>query len=372
MRRRSWQVLGLGAAVIAILVLIFVMLSTPQPVAVPASPTFALPSARTSASTTVVPSASASAPPSPSAGSWSRGMYIQTIDPKQGLIPTNTRLVSVTRTLQRTEVHNEMTWLAVGPWSTDGTAVIADDQSTVESVVIWPDSLTKLPTGTQSWTWLDAVTVAAVGPTAEANDKLAIVRVDAHTGQVLKREPVDAWPYGSMVRPTGDWIAFSTVAPDAPNFEAITVSTTQRVSSGPRTLAAGWLPDGRLVFVLETDTESTVEVRDPARPDATVLGRFAVAVEVLAQPSSAVIVVHDPRIDKNQLWTLRGTVQRAVPLQYSFYGQLRLDSLSHDGHTASFSMPAQPPVGVRTGVIDLDTGAVTFICEGGCWGLSIN
>ena len=371
--RRSWQVFGLGGAVIAILVLIVVMSSAPQPIAVPASPTtLALPSASASASRTVAPSASASASPSPSAASWSRGMYIQTIDPKQGLIPTNTRLVSVTPTLQRAEVHNELRWLAVGPWSRDGTAVIAESQSAVESIVIWPDSLTRLPTATQSWTWLDAATVAAVGPTAEANDKFAIVRVDAHTGQVLKREPVEAWPYGSMVRPTGDWIAFSTVAPDAPNFEAITASTTQRVSSGARTLAAGWLPDGRLVFVRETDAESTIEVRDPARPDATVLGRFAFAVEVLAQPSSAVIVVHDPRIDKNQLWTLRGTVQRAVPLQYSFYGQLRLDSLSHDGHTASFSMPEQSPVGVRTGVIDLDTGAVTFICESGCWGLSIN
>jgi hypothetical protein len=144
------------------------------------------------------------------------------------------------------------------------------------------------------------------------------------------------------------------------------------VSSGPRTVPAGWLPDGRFVFVRRSAPTPTVEVRDPARPDATVIGRFDFPIEVLAQPSSRVVVVYDARIDKNQLWTLRGAEQRAVPLQYSFYGQLRLESLSHDGHTASFSMPELPGVGLRTGFIDLDTGLVTFICDGGCYGLTIN
>ena len=391
MRVHRWQALGLGAAILLVLVLIVVLSAAPR-TGVSASPTIALASGTRSASpvvtspdpsssTTSAPTASVPVPSASGAASWSRGMYLQLIDPQVGLVPSNTRLISVTRALQRSVVHNEMAWWpwSSGPWSPDGTAVVAADQSG-QSFIIWPDSLTKLPprsafsAALPMWTWLDAGTVAAVAAAA-TSDELGLVRVDAHTGQILKRDAIIAWPYGSTVSPTGDWIAFSTAAPDGPNYEAITASTTQRVSSGPHTLSAGWLPDGRLVFVRQSGPNPTVEVRDPARPDATVLGRFDFPIspfQVLAQPSSAVVVVYDPRIDKNQLWTLRGTERRAVLLQYAFYGWLQLESISHDGRTASFSMPEMLGVGVRTGFIDLDTGAVIFICDGGCWGLVIN
>lgn len=374
MRVRVWQALGLGAAIILVLVLIVVLSAAPR-TGVSASPTIALASGTPSASpavvsspnpsssTTSAPTASVPIPSASGAASWSRGIYLQ------GPQTDNTRLISVTRALQRSEVHNEIAWFSLGPWSPDGTAVVAADRSVVQSVVIWPDSLTKLPPTPERWTWLDAGTVAAVVP---AEPESALIRADARTGQILKRDAIIAWPYGSTVSPTGDWIAFSTAAPDGPNYEAITASTTQRVSSGPLTVPAGWLPDGRFVFVRQSGPNPTVEVRDPARPDATVLGRFEFPIEVLAQPSSAVVVVHDPRIDKNQLWTLRGAAQRAVPLQYAFYGQVWLESISHDGRSASFSLPSMGVVGLRTGFIDLDTGAVTFICDGGCWGLVIN
>jgi len=384
---RTWPALGLVAAAVLLVLVLIVVLSAPPRTEVAASPTIALASGTAAASAVVVPSPTASSAstsalsasvpvrPAPGGTGWSRGVYVA-VDPQTGPTLPSIRLISVTRALQRDEVHNEISWglAPLGPWSPDGTAVVA---AAAQSFVIWPDSLTKLPTSTSTttmavlmWTWLDAGTVAAVVPVA--NDGMDLVRADAHTGQVLKRDAIIAWPFGSTVSPKGDWIAFSTNAADAPNYEAVTASTTERVSSGRRTTPAGWLPDGRFVFVREGTADSTVEVRDPARADAAVLGRFSFSIEVLAQPSSPVIVVHDPRIDKNQLWTLRGTEQRAVPLQYAFYGQVRLESISHDGRTASFTMPAMPGVGVRTGFIDLDTGGVTFICDGGCLGLVIN
>jgi hypothetical protein len=369
-RTRTWQALALAASVLVILVVIFALSSTPRS-DVPASPTIAV---EPGTQTAVVTSPNAS--PS-GAVAWSRGMYLETIDPQLGLAHSNTRLISITRTLQRSQVHNEIAWTSIGPWSPDGTAVVAAEFGG-QVFVIWLDSLTKLPPTSGSsgtfpvWTWLDAATLGAVIPAGPTSDEWTLVRVDAHTGQILKRDAIVAWPFGSTVSPKGDWTSFVTAGADGREYEALTVSTTQRVSSGPLTMSAGWLSDGRFVFVRQSSATPTVEVRDPTGPEATVVGRFDFPIEVLAQPSSSVIVVHDSRIDKNQLWTLRGAAQRAVPLQYSFCGQLRLESLSHDGHSASFSMPEVPGVGLRTGFIDLETGAVTFICDGGCFGLVIN
>jgi len=82
-----------------------------------------------------------------------------------------------------------------------------------------------------------------------------------------------------------------------------------------------------------------------------------------------VIVAHDVRT--NQFWTIRGTTQRAVPLQTALTGQVILDSISHDGRTLSFSQPGFGE-SQRTGTIDLESGVVTFMCSGGCLRLMIN
>ena len=116
-------------------------------------------------------------------------------------------------------------------------------------------------------------------------------------------------------------------------------------------------------------TESTVEVRDPARPEATVLGRFSDLVQALAQPNSPVVVVHDLRA--NQISTLRGAVQRVVPLQSSYAPGNTLEGISRDGRTLTFS-GGTSPVGTLTGTIDLDTGAFAYVCDTGCWRLAVN
>jgi hypothetical protein len=60
-----------------------------------------------------------------------------------------------------------------------------------------------------------------------------------------------------------------------------------------------------------------------------------------------------------------------VPAQAALTGQVILESISHDGRTVSFSQPGNTPP-ARTGVIDLQTGAVTFMCAIGCWRLVVN
>ena len=324
---------------------------TPSPIAIAVTPTAAVTGAPT-AVTNATPSVIAAA-------AWSRGIYLQAVDPAIGFYASNTRLMSVTRTLQRAELHGEVAWLYLGPWSPDGTAVVGGDR-TGASYVIWPDALTKLPQ--TNWTWLDAATLTGVILTT--NNNVDLVRVDARSGQIQKREPLGAIGMsGAVVSPTGDWVAFSTAVPDSPG-EAITLSPTQRVTSGPRTFPAGWLPDGRFVFIRQ-GAVTTVEARDPGRSDATVLGRFTTIIEALAQPSSAVVVVHDVRT--NQLWTLRGGEPRAVPLQVTFTDQVMMDSISRDGRTLTFSGP-----GNRTGTIDLESGVVTYMCDAGCWRLVVN
>lgn len=114
---------------------------------------------------------------------------------------------------------------------------------------------------------------------------------------------------------------------------------------------------------------STVEVRDPARPDATVVGRFGDVLQALAQPSATVIVVHDLRA--NQLSTLRGAVQRVVPLQSAYAQGNTLEGISRDGRTVTFS-GGNSPVGTLTGTIDLETGAFLYMCTTGCWKLAVN
>ena len=313
--------------------------------------------AATTAAATGAPTAVTNA--TPSAAAWSRGIYLQAIDPAIGFYASNTRLIAVSRTLQRTELRGEIAWLYLGPWSPDGTAVIGGDR-TGASYVIWPDALTKLPQ--TYWTWLDASTLSGVVQTT--NNNVELVRVDARSGQIQKREALGAIGMsGATVSPKGDWVGFSTAVPDSPG-EAITLSPTQRVSSGPRTFPAGWLPDGRFIFIRQ-GAVTTVEARDPARSDATVLGRFATLIEALAQPSSAVVVVHDVRT--NELWTLRGGEPRRVPVQVTFTDQVMMDSISRDGRTLSFSGP-----GNRSGTVDLETGLVTYVCDAGCWRLVVN
>ena len=112
-----------------------------------------------------------------------------------------------------------------------------------------------------------------------------------------------------------------------------------------------------------------MEVRDPARPDATVVGRFTDITDALAQPSANLIVAHDVRT--NRLWTIRGATVTAVPLQNAIIGALTLDSISRDGHTLSFSQPGSG-ADQRTGIVDLQSGAVTFMCDAGCLRLVIN
>lgn len=114
---------------------------------------------------------------------------------------------------------------------------------------------------------------------------------------------------------------------------------------------------------------STVEVRDPARPDLTVLGQFGNLVQALVQPSSPVIVVHDLRA--NQISTLRGAVQRLVPLQSVYAAGNTLEGISRDGRTMTFS-GGNAPVGTLAGTIDLETGAFTYMCDTGCWRLAVN
>jgi hypothetical protein len=212
---------------------------------------------------------------------------------------------------------------------------------------------------------MDAVTLSA--PLQQPNGGRDLIRVDARTGQILKRDSIASAGSMPVVSPTGEWISYSTSAPDAPG-EAVTASKTLMIASGPRTYPVGWLPDGQFAFLRQAAV-STVEVRDPARSDATVVGRFGSVVQALAQPSAAVIVVHD--LQANQLSTVRGTVQRMVPLQSAYAAGNSLDGISRDGLTLTFS-GGSSPVGTLTGTIDLNTGAVTYVCDTGCWKLAVN
>jgi hypothetical protein len=309
-------------------------------------------------------SAPSLSPSTSAAAGWTRGIYLQTIDPTVGFVPSNTRLISVTRGLQRSEVHNEIAWVSTGPWSPDGTAVVAADR-TGQSYVIWPDnSLTRLEVAHATWTWLDAGSLGGVATT----NGLELVQVNAHTGMVLKRDPIKGEGAQPTVSPTGDWGAYSTSSPDAPG-QAITASKSVAIASGPLTHPAGWLPDGRFVFSRFAAGVTTVEARDPAKPDATVLGRFGTPVQALALPTSPVVVVHELR--PSQLSTLRGTVQRLVPLQSAFAAGDTLEGISSDGRTLTFS-GGNAPVGTLTGTIDLETGAFMYMCNTGCWRLVVN
>jgi hypothetical protein len=299
--------------------------------------------------------------------SWARGVYLQAQVPATGLTAENTRLVSVTNSLQRSNIQPSVAWLYTGPWSPDGTAVVGGDRSG-HSYVIWPDSLVGLPAQT-TWTWTDLTTVSGV--TAGSGGGAELWRANARTGQLLQRQALSnvQTQSGAVASPRGDWVSFSTSVPDFFG-EAVTASTSgARVSSGPQTQPAGWLPYGRFVFIRVASGAWTVEVRDPARPDATVVGRFTDITDALAQPSANLIVAHDVRT--NRLWTIRGATVTAVPLQNAIIGALTLDSISRDGHTLSFSQPGSG-ADQRTGIVDLQSGAVTFMCDAGCLRLVIN
>jgi hypothetical protein len=299
--------------------------------------------------------------PGGEASGWTRGIYLQAQVPATGFTAGNTTLVHVTNTGQRTQLHPQIAWLFTGPWSPDGTAVIGGDR-TGHSYVIWPDFLATLPTQT-FWTWTDLDTVSGVAPNASGNFEL--LRVNAHTGAIVQRRPVSTG-YGT-VSPLGEWMLISTSVPDFEG-EAITVSPSgARVSSGPRTRPAGWLPEGRVVFIRSASGTSTVEVRDPQDGDAFILGRFGDVISALAQPTTSVIAVFDLRTSR--LWTLRNTTMTEVPLQTAL-ADMTLESLSRDGRTLSFSTGSAGTS--RTGVVDLVTGVVTFMCTAGCWRLVIN
>lgn len=261
-------------------------------------------------------------------------------------------------------------------WSPRGDRILVSDIQGQRTFVVAPGLQPRVvaTVSARGWHWLSDDSIASL-----INGKLVIV--DANNGRELERRdfPVPAGPpidRGPGYSPDGRWVTFHFASARTPE-EARTVelSTGREVSSGPETRPAGWLGDGRFVFVRQVGAVQTIEARRPDAVAGEVLARFESGerFDVLAEPHSPVVVLSRP----GELLALRpGSAPRQAPGPRWWELGPSVDSVfvhavSADGRYVSFTKRDRLTQADRTGVKDLETGTETFACDVGCFGLQI-
>jgi hypothetical protein len=221
------------------------------------------------------------------------------------------------------------------------------------------------------------------------------VTVDLKTG-ALERRALDniggAAPAGTL-SPDGRWL--SLVVQPAGNDDACRqfgklydLATREIVdvldgNGAPASLSSGFLSDGRIVVAQCDRFAHTMELyvgAPGARPSLIAVVPITVRYPLVATGNGndeIFVIASGPDAPQSAyVFDATGRLLRRVPLpQFAAHGTTDVfGDLSHDGTWLGFvvSEPRRDPFAqfvARAGVVDLTTGQVTYLCDGGCFRL---
>lgn len=235
------------------------------------------------------------------------------------------------------------------------------------------------------WIGNDNVLAVVDAPTSTHS----LVNVDVRTGSFERRE-LDNLPRspGAPMSPNGRWLTIYFGPPGAPAdrcgwigevYDLVARQVVEVVDANSRSaLAFGFLSDGRLVIGQCDVVARTLEIYvgvPGVRPSLIAVVPTTVSRPWVALGSDAdeIFVIASGPESPQQAYVFdpSGRLLRRTPLpQLASKGPIGA-GLSSDGRFMSFDVTAfvHGPSGQdlpRSGVVDLTTGQVTYLCDGGC------
>lgn len=256
-----------------------------------------------------------------------------------------------------------------GTWSPNGERFVATSGSRV--FIADRDGratqLTELrdlrPTGPPIWSSDDELLVSAT----RTGQQHWLVRLDSRTGTVLDQRdlPIGMQPYAAS--PDGKWMLALDLRSDSGVL--LEIATGRRIEPPQRESFAAWMSDGRILAVQETDIGSSLVAH---RPEG---GATETLLELDGRPLLPAVAA-GPHIAFVESQSRDGMGARAVwlvttgqtPVRVARgLGRIYFPKPSRDGRSIGFSEVEEgTPLRVRTGVIEVATGKVTYACDAGC------
>ena len=273
-----------------------------------------------------------------------------------------------------------------GPWSPDGEQIVVSDGSQLyvgdQLGRLRPIANVGLDLAVVPFGWVGNDRVwATVSPTV-GTPRASLVTVDVKTGSLEYQRP-DNLPGGGFgpISPDGRWVRVSIARSDAAGCGSITalydLATRQVVrtvdANGRSATGLGFLSDGRIVVGQCDRAAGKLElyVGTPgARPSLIAVVPIAPRAPVVALGKSTdeiYVIASGPEAPQHAyVFDPSGRLLRRTRLpQLPVVGEFWV-GLSRDGRFMSFEGEASGGGEWRAGVIDLATGHVTYLCEGGC------
>jgi len=218
------------------------------------------------------------------------------------------------------------------------------------------------------------------GRLAELGGERSLLRVDLVAG-VLERHELENLPAKPVVgiSPDGRWLSVGSGPPEPPCGYIVAVYElgTRRLvdvvdASGRPASAFGFLGDGRIVIGQCDLAAQTVElyVGTPgAQPTFIASVPLAMRRPVIALGNvndEILVVASGPDAPQNAyVFDASGRLLRTLPLPRVGSGGAIGGSLSRDGRFLAFDVTASSGR-PRSGVVDLTTGRVTYLCDSDC------
>ena len=222
-----------------------------------------------------------------------------------------------------------------------------------------------LPTAPAIWNGDKELLVAT---TRDGSQKW-LMRLDPRTGSVLDQRdmPLELEPYAPS--PDGRWLL--AVDQRSGNGILYEIATGKRILPGRREGFAAWLGDGRVLLSVIDDEGAHLSARKPEGGDAQVLADLD-GLPLLPAVSSGgrVAIVEAQSGDPSAPRAIWLIAPGETPVRVAKdLGKVYFPKPSRDGRYVSFSersQPAEGPVRIRTGIIDVTTKAVSYACAAGC------
>jgi hypothetical protein len=246
--------------------------------------------------------------------------------------------------------------------------------------------------------WANAVPMQSF--TAPSESRLGppvLVTVDLRTGAL---EPVIDDYQGLPVlaiSPDGRWLTLAAGSAGGPGgdgscsglaalYDRATRETVDVVDGNgrPASVSFGYLSDGRIVVAQCDHVAHTMELyagAPGARPTRIAVVPITVRYPVVTSDNGndeILVIASAPDAPQSAyVFDPTGRLRRLPLPQFAAVGTIQFYGfLSHDGKSMGFTISELhrdpfPDYAPRAGVVDLVTGQVTYLCDGGCFGLLV-
>jgi hypothetical protein len=219
------------------------------------------------------------------------------------------------------------------------------------------------PTGPPIWNGDDELLLSAT----RTGQQHWMVRLDSRTGTILDQRdlPIGMQPYAAS--PDGRWMLALDLRTDSGVL--VELASGRRIEPAQRESFAAWMSDGRILAVQETDIGSSLVARRPEGGSSETLleldGRPLLPAVSAGRHIALVESQSRDGMGARAVWLIT-TGQSPVRVARGL-GRVYFPKPSRDGRFVGISEVEEgTPLRLRTGVIEVATGKVTYACDTGC------